>query len=99
MLFQMSLAKCVKWVQKANVYIIFSTEILVYYFNSKHVLYTMTSQRLKKIKAPSVCTAGSLLPSDVALPNCQPKQVGYTVPLNSGQAEVAVPQASEGSPA
>lgn len=60
----------------------------------------MTNQRLKKkIKAPSAGTAGRLQPSDVALPNCQSEQVGYTAPLNSGQAEVAVPQASEESPA
>lgn len=61
----------------------------------------MTNQRffLKKIKALSAGTAGSLLPSDVALPDCQSEQVGFTVPLNSGQAEVAVPQAAEGSPA
>lgn len=32
------------------------------------------------------------------LPNCQLEQVGYTVPLNSGQAELAVPRLQKEAP-
>lgn len=60
----------------------------------------MTNQRLKKKRKALSCPhSRESAAFNVALPNCQRQQVGYTVPLNPGQAEVAVPQASEGSPA
>lgn len=81
-----------------SVCIFFSKEILVYYFNSKHFLYTMTNQRFKKKKKEKE-NQGFVLPAQlgvrclhVALPNCQLEQVGFTAPLNSGQAEVTAPR-------
>lgn len=54
----------------------------------------MTNQRFKKKKIKALSRPHSWEPAafNVALSNCQLEQVGYTVPLNSGQAEVASPQ-------